>query len=189
MRLPRLTTTIAFVGLCSLLFAGCQLLPKTAPRSETPANQAATDASLLATISLEQSPTASFAGVLQYSSHSKEPLSALALRLEFPKQVISDETVPFVIPDSVQTAYWQTVINQLDCSSIETICTADLALVTLSPTGSELSDMPFFAAINPDVFSPGTLMADLRLNAEYSLATTKAADPITLDFSNHLLAK
>lgn len=189
MRLPKITTSFTFVVLSSLIFAGCQILPSTAPKTEMPTSQTATDAGLQATILLEQSPTASFSGVLRYSSQSSEPLSALALRLEFPKQAISDETVPFVIPDSVKTAYWQTVINQLDCSSSETICTADLALITLNPTGSELSNLPFFAAISPEVFAPGKLTTELMLNAEYSLATTKTADPIKLDFSNQLLAE
>lgn len=168
----------------SLLLTSCTL-PQPKPPSENPTDATEGNQLLSATIVLESSNEASFSAELQFIPTETIPLSGLALRLIFPKQTIEDGVDPFIIPETTRKKFWQPLINQIDCVSDTESCYADLALLTLNPSGSDFSGLDQIAGLNPTVFS-ATMIESLRMDATNSKATTKKADVIELELINNV---
>jgi hypothetical protein len=168
----------------SLLLTSCTLLqPK--PPNQSPADTTEGNQPLSATIVLEPSTEASFSAELQFIPTETIPLSGLALRLIFPKQTIEDGVNPFIIPETTRGKFWQPLINQVDCVSDADSCYADLALLTLNPSGSDFSGLDQIAGLNPTVFS-ATMIEGLQMDTANSKATTKKADVIVLELINNV---
>ncbi len=168
----------------SLLFTSCTL-PQLQPPSESPQDAAEENQPLSATILLESSNEASLSAELQFVPTETIPLSGLALRLVFPKQIMEAGAEPFIIPEATRKKFWQPLINQLDCASDTNSCYADLALLTLNPNGSDFSGLDQIAGLNPAVFS-ATMIESIHMDATNSKATTKKADVVVLELINNV---
>ncbi len=187
MKLQRIMTSLGLTTCLALALAGCGLTqPKLSEVASPMPN--VENSSLTATIELEKVDEASFSAQLNYRSSDTVALSGMALRLVFPKQDAGANIEPFIIPETTRAKFWQPLINQLDCTSDSINCYADLALLTLSPSGSDFSGLEQIVGLNPELFTATTL-AKTALDTEISKVTTKEAAVITLDLNNTVTAK
>lgn len=171
---------------CAVIFfgailSGCSLLPNSTqlPRQNT------SKPTLTGTVQITTAADASYSAGLNLAVKQDVVLSGMAIRLLLPKIIVPDGTEPFIVTPEVRDKFWQPLINSLDCETDETHCFADLALITLSPEGSDFQNLDTIAGLNPTVFTAET-MGSIILDDQNSLATTKAADSIALDFENQV---
>lgn len=182
-QLQKIVSVCVILG-SSLLFTSCTLLkPKTPGQSLTDTTEG--NQPLSASIVLRPSKEASFSAELQFVPTEANPLSGLALRLIFPKQTVKEGVDPFIVPETTRKKFWQPLINQLDCASDTNSCYADLALLTLNPSGSDFAGLDQIAGLNPAVFS-ATMIENLRMDTTNSKATTKKAEVIELELINNV---
>lgn len=163
------------------VLSGCSLLPT----SMQPNQEETTAPSITGTLQVVSVASASYSAGLNLAVKQDVVLSGMAIRLLLPKVIVPDGTEPFIIPPEVRSKFWQPLINSLDCETDEAHCFADLALITLSPEGSDFQNLDAIAGLNPTVFT-ADITGSLMLDDQNSLATTKTADSIALDFENQV---
>lgn len=183
MKQLRLITSVCFVILSAGILSSCSVLPQQTPQNNVPATQTASENQLTATLEIESVSQASFSAALRYMSNKTIPLSGVAIRLQFPKQNFGKDIEPFIILESTRAKFWQPLINQLDCESDPNNCFADLALLTLSPNGSDFEGLDSIVGLNPTIFS-SQVLKNTDFDSTNSVATTKKAEIITLDLRN-----
>lgn len=92
------------------------------------------------------------------------------------------QTATGVTNDAVES--WSTPVNRLDCDG--QLCRAQLALISLAPTGIKLSNQPFA------LFSLPSTMTDAQKNATIdttnTVAITKAGETVLLEVPDTLVA-
>lgn len=172
---------LSLVVFFGAILSGCSLLPK----SQQPNQQGTTAPSITGTLQVVSVTSASYSAGLKLAVKQDVVLSGMAIRLLLPKIIVPDGTEPFIVTPEVRDKFWQPLINSLDCETDDAHCFADLALITLSPEGSDFQNLDAIAGLNPTVFTADT-MGSLMLDDQNSLATTKAAESIALDFENQV---
>lgn len=187
MKLQQMTASLVITTFLAIFLAGCGLTQPKLLESNMPISDA-DKSTMTATIELTIATQASFSAELNYTNSDNVALSGLALRLVFPKQDVGTNIEPFIIPETTRAKFWQPLINQVDCATDQLNCFADLALITLSPSGSDFSGLEQIVGLNPELFSP-SIIKNAKLDNEVSKATTKEAAIITLDLKNTLAAE
>lgn len=130
---------------------------------------------------------------LQLSLLSEEQLQLMGITVELLFDQPDSNFDTSIDPFTVQTATgvtndavesWSTPVNRLDCDG--QLCRAQLALISLAPTGIELSNQPFALFTLPSTMTDA--LKNATIDTTNTVAITKAGETVLLEVPDTLVA-